>query len=150
MCPVWSGVKGVKGKMTWFPVDLRAFGLRKSPNLVPERVRRANRDKGSKRWKLSWAKEGQWASYAQQPAFCWASFSFAFRGWVFSGFLRKLAPRSRHWGEIRRMRKSFSEMVGSFLTFKYFLSTFFHEFVSSGFGIKKRPKLTLVNICHVF
>ena len=34
--------------------------------------------------------------------------------------------------------------------FKYFLSTFFHEFVSSGFGIKKRPKLTLVNICHVF
>ena len=31
-----------------------------------------------------------------------------------------------------------------------FLSTFFHEFASSGLGIKKRPKSTLVDICHVF
>ena len=34
--------------------------------------------------------------------------------------------------------------------FNVFLSTFFHEFVSSGLGIKKRPKSTLVDICHVF
>ena len=40
-------------------------------------------------------------------------------------------------GEVRRMRQSFTEMVGSFL----FLSTFFHEFVGSGLGIKKRPVL---------
>ena len=31
-----------------------------------------------------------------------------------------------------------------------FFWTFFHEFVSSGSGIKKRPKSTLVDICHVF
>ena len=40
--------------------------------------------------------------------------------------------------------------VGVILTLNDFLSTFFHEFASSGLGIKKRPKSTLVDICHVF
>ena len=68
----------------------------------------------------------------------------------FQRFPSKTCPAESSLGGNKADAKVVFGDVGVILTLNDFLSTFFHEFASSGLGIKKRPKSTLVDICHVF